>query len=659
MRLTDVSSAALAAVLITATGRLVAQSGGSSVRKVVDVDIGFTYGLAEPSSGRFIAYANPQGIHVLDPRTGKTTATIDRTTAAIPTAYFGGGLSISASGRRLVFVATGESNTRYAWSVDLDSMTGKPVSAPHRVSIMPADVVRISDDGRWLTLVTSAASRTGAPAMRRLLVMPSDGGDERMLDSAARIQTPYWTPDGKAIYYIRGRGRGPALMRVAAAGGKPDSLAPGVAVIGVSADGKRIAYYPPTNGDRSPLRIADLQGRSIGMVPTGVTDLFLTWSRSDPATLLGKRAEWRSSFKMVSLDDGKVSPYPLADHHASDPRFSPNGRQLAARTMVDDRMQIVVFEVASKRRRVLATTAEPDGASLQWSPDGSRIAFLALDSTLMRHDLYLVDVATSRATRLADLGPAKLSNATLFRWRSDGRSIDYITGTTPRGTAASLERVTLTGAHSVVRKLPAASQGQGGTTGGYRLLDDSLVAIARDYTETPGDSSYLVIVDTRTGTTRAFINRFAYWQLFASPQGELSPDGKWLAFGSGGLKDNRPVPQWAITSLDGKTVRLLGEPMGCDAWPVAWLPDSRGLIAVGAQSCDAFTPEVYVVPIDGSPARRLSVPENGGTTVTPDGRSLIVAADDGGPWSIVALDITKALTERASQAGKPRTSGKN
>ena len=99
--------------------------------------------------------------------------------------------------------------------------------------------------------------------------------------------------------------------------------------------------------------------------------------------------------------------------------------------------------------------------------------------------------------------------------------------------------------------------------------------------------------------------------------------------------------------------------MGCDAWPVAWLPDSRGLIAVGAQSCDAFTPEVYVVPIDGSPARRLSVPENGGTTVTPDGRSLIVAADDGGPWSIVALDITKALTERASQAGKPRTSGKN
>jgi hypothetical protein len=252
------------------------------------------------------------------------------------------------------------------------------------------------------------------------------------------------------------------------------------------------------------------------------------------------------------------------------------------------------------------------------------------------------------------MGPSRASNLTLFRWRDDSRSIDFITGAEPHGAAATLERVSLTGARSVIRKLPWVPQGPNGTTGGYRLLSDSLVALGKDYTEAPGDSSFLTIVDIRTGATRAYLSRFAYWQLFRATATELSPDGKWLAFGSGGQKDNKTIPQWAITSLDGKTVRLLGEPMACDAWPIQWLPDSRALIAVGVSSCDPFNADVYVVPIDGSPARRLGVsPLNAGFALTSDGRSLLVGEYGRSPTSIVALNLSKAL------AGAARTSGKN
>lgn len=658
MRSPAVFSAALAALLLASTGsHLVAQSSRSPIRKLVDVDAVGTYGIAEPSSGRFLVYATPQGIFVLDPRTGKRTATIDRATAAVAQSYFTSSFSISASGRRLVFLASGESNAnRYVWSVDLDTVSGKPASLPHRVSIMPAEGARISDDGRWIALVTTDATPF-TQGTRKLLVMPSDGGNERMLDSAPRIQSPHWTPDGKTIYYIRGRGKGPALARIAAVGGKPDSLAPAVGLVGVSPDGQRVAYYLSSGGNRTPLRVADLQGREIGTFTVGSSDIFLAWSRHEPATMFGRRSEQTTSFKVVSLDNGKVSSYSLVDRFATSPRFSPNGRQLAAVSYIDDRAQVVVFDVASKQRRVLQTIVEPDGGIMQWSPDGSRIALLALDSSLTRHDLYVIDVATSHAARLADLGPARRSNSVLFRWRSDGASIDYITGAAPNGGNTSLERVKVSGNHTFIRKLASVPHGQS-TDGGYRLLNDSLVAIGRDYPKTPGDSSYLAIVDVSTGANRTFINRFAYWEM-GDNMSVLSPDGKWLAFGSGGQKENQTRPQWAITSLDGKTVRLLGEPMSCDAFPHQWLPDSRALIAFGVQSCDDYRPEAYVVPIDGGPARHLSLPESSGATVTPDGRSILVAAVDGSSTSLIAIDVTKALAGKSQQAGKLGTSGKN
>ena len=227
MRLIDRSAVALALPLFLAGSLLVAQTSASTVRTVTAVDSAETFGFAEPSSGRFVVYASAEGIRVLNRRTGKLTTTIDPTTAVLQQSYFGNSVSISATGHRLVFLAAGETKgSHYVWSVDLDTVSGNPVAPAHRVSIMPAEALSISDDGRWIALVTSEAPPPGTPRIRKLLVIPSDGGDERMLDSAGRIQTPHWTPDGKAIYYIRGRGKGPALMRVAAAGGKPDSLDP-------------------------------------------------------------------------------------------------------------------------------------------------------------------------------------------------------------------------------------------------------------------------------------------------------------------------------------------------------------------------------------------------------------------------------------------------
>jgi len=659
MRHITASSVALSALLLVSPqGQAAAQASSSPIRKVAELDTTDVWGIAEPASGRFVVFGSTRGIKVLDRRTRAVTPIIDSAVAVTPT-WFGGSVSLSASGQRLIFFGADETRSEsYVWSVDLDTMTGRPVSAPHRVSLMPASEASISDDGQSIAVVTGTDPRPGIPGMHKLLIIPSAGGDERMLDSAGRILAPRWTPDGKSIYYIRGRGNGPALARISVSGGHPDSLAPAAGLIGVSPDGRRVAYYPQGIGDPVAVIVADIQGRRIGRSKMLDNDLFRIWSRSQPATLLGSRDFEPKTLEMVSLDNGKVSAFPVNDPFVVFPQFSPNGRLVAAPSTVDDRWQIVLIDAAAKQRRVLRTDAEPEQGSIQWSPDGSRIAFLALDTSLTRHDLYTVDVATGRATRLADIGPARWSNRGLFRWRSDGRSIDYVTGTVAHaGGAPTLERVTLSGEHTVVRTLPTVPQGVG-TDGGYRLLNDSLIAIGRNYSKVPTDSQYLAIIDTRTGATRAFVNQFAFWNMRSSAN-VLSPDGKWVAFGSGGEKDGKMHPQWTITSEDGKTVRSLGDPMPCNAWPEQWLPDSRAFLAGGVACGGRYHIEHYLVPIDGSPVRHLTVPDGYGGTLTPDGRGVLVSAFGRRSMSLIALDVNKAIAGGAVQAGSARKSGKN
>ena len=129
MRLLDGSAAALALPFVLAGSLLAAQISALPVRTVTAVDSADTFGFGEPSSGRFVIYASADGIRVLNRRTGKLTTTIDRVTAVVQQSYFGESVSISASGRRLVFIAAGEAKgSRHVWSVDLDTVSGSPVA---------------------------------------------------------------------------------------------------------------------------------------------------------------------------------------------------------------------------------------------------------------------------------------------------------------------------------------------------------------------------------------------------------------------------------------------------------------------------------------------------------------------------------------------------
>jgi Tol biopolymer transport system component len=297
---------------------------------------------------------------------------------------------------------------------------------------------------------------------------------------------------------------------------------------------------------------------------------------------------------------------------------------------INDVDQLVIYDLKSKQRRVISSPVQPERETWQWSPDGKHVAFLAVNPANQHYEIYVADVATGRSSRVADTGGFYVAAATLYRWRDNGSAIDFITGTSPDGkSAAQVRRVTLSGTESVVRSLPSAPQGNG-TDGGYRLISDSLVIVGTDKS--------LIGVPLPAGEPRTLAAHSAFWDT-TLPRSLLSPDGRWIAFGSVGIKDGVKKPQWAIASVDGTEFRLLGAPMGCDAVPSEWIRDSRALLAFGAPSCENFHWETDIVPIDGGPSHNVNVPENTGYTLTPDSRSLLVAAEEQASGSIVTYDV--------------------
>lgn len=111
----------------------------------------------------------------------------------------------------------------------------------------------------------------------------------------------------------------------------------------------------------------------------------------------------------------------------SDPRFSPDGKSIAL--VVDTPVwktdkhdtEIDVVDVSSGARRSLTRDRE-DVSSPRWSPDGTRLAFLAKDAGTQRPQIYVLPLAGGDAQRITD---AK-EGIEAFTWSPDSSRIAYI-----------------------------------------------------------------------------------------------------------------------------------------------------------------------------------------------------------------------------------------
>jgi dipeptidyl aminopeptidase/acylaminoacyl peptidase len=131
------------------------------------------------------------------------------------------------------------------------------------------------------------------------------------------------------------------------------------------------------------------------------------------ARVAGKAESWSTNFDLYEVPAaGGTAPRNLtAENPAWDakPSFSPDGKTLAYLMMKRpgfeaDRFHMVLMDVATGKKRVLAQEWDRSIADYKWRPDGK--ALLANADDIGNHRLFSLDVATGKVTALTGKGYA-------------------------------------------------------------------------------------------------------------------------------------------------------------------------------------------------------------------------------------------------------------
>ncbi len=276
---------------------------------------------------------------------------------------------------------------------------------------------RWSPDGQWLSFLRTHNGEG------RIVVVPAAGGPELAVsgDPQAQAGGSYnggyytWAPDSQSIAYAARDGK---LWIVPIMGGPARRLLESEgrqAAPTWSPDGSTIAYVASTP-EWSAIAVAPVDGSAWPRRVSGPADFVL-----DPAWSPDSRRlawlEWdvpnmpwdASRIVVADLRTGERSIVAGAENEStSQPRFSPDGKFLA---FLSDRLGWLNLWLADgdgqRARPLLNETFEhgppswgPGARTYVWSPDSHEIAFLRNDDGNWR--LYRIDVASGAIHAVAD-----------------------------------------------------------------------------------------------------------------------------------------------------------------------------------------------------------------------------------------------------------------
>ncbi len=506
-------------------------------------------------------------------------------------------VALSSDGTRLVYSANQQLYLRA-----MDQTEATPIRGTEN-----ARGPFFSPDGEWV----------GFSAERQLKkVAISGGASVRLCDAGGfgGVLGARWGADDTIVFGERGAG----IMQVSADGGAPEVLIPldtteevghGPQVLpgekavlftlgdGSGWDDAQIVVHSLETGER---KVLIESGKDARYVPTGHLVYVLD------GTLLA-----------VPFDVDKLEvtggPVPMAEGVMTAPvlaaaQFSVSdtgalvyvtGSALAVRT--------VVWVDRDGREEALA--AEPRAYVYpRISPDGGRLAVFLPDQ---EHDIWIWDFAHETLTRLT-LAPGQDLNPV---WTPDGRQVAFASD---RDGTPNLYLKAADGTGAVERLTESENQ-----QFPYAFTPDGrqLVFLEMD------EQDYDLVVLSLEGSPEPLLATE-----FSERNGEISPDGLWLAYESNASGQYeiyvRPFPnvedgQWLISRGGG--ARPLWAPDGRELF---YLTPGRRLMAVGVQTEPSFAPgaaeEVfggYYAPGGGAVGRTYDV--------SPDGERFLMIKESG------------------------------
>jgi len=237
-----------------------------------------------------------------------------------------------------------------------------PLTLEQAAGMRQLGSVQLSPDGRWVAYTLTVPDLKESSTNPDLWMVAAAGGAPvRLTNHKAVDDQPRWSPDGRFIAFLSARSGKPQVHRLAIAGGEPEQLTEsktGVQSFAWSPDGARIAFVAPR--DPTP----DEERRQ---------------KEKDDA-LEVDRNHVSARLQVLDVATRTVTVLSKGDYQIADPRWSPDGRQLAFVTIptpkADDMRfsDIRVIDVAAGSERTLVANPGPDAAPA-WSPDGQWIAY--------------------------------------------------------------------------------------------------------------------------------------------------------------------------------------------------------------------------------------------------------------------------------------------
>jgi Tol biopolymer transport system component len=242
-------------------------------------------------------------------------------------------------------------------------------------------------------------------------------------------ESPVVSPDGSHIVFLSNRGGEDDVFVMSANGSNETQLTHSPEAKGNvqwSSDGKLIIFSRFADG-LSRLYALDINGkneREIARVP-GRGPAFSPDGRQ---IVYGAGQSWTATILTVSAADGS-HPRQVTDGTsiAWNTHWSPDGKQLAftGRKEKEDPLTIFVMDADGSRLRQAIHLAPAEGGAQWpvWSPDGQQIAFQANQLKEKIAHLWIADVATGAARKLAAHDQAYLDETP--SWFPDGKRIAF------------------------------------------------------------------------------------------------------------------------------------------------------------------------------------------------------------------------------------------
>jgi len=359
------------------------------------------------------------------------------------------------------------------------------------------------------------------------------------------------------------------------------------------------------------------------------------------------------------------------------PAFSPDGQQIAFRS---DRAGGGIFVMGATGESVRRLT--DFGYNPAWSPDGKQIVFAmegpanpASRSTTASH-LWLVNTASGEKKQLAK--PEIVVDAVQPHWSPNGHRIAYWAVSqgqrdlwTVAADGSSPVRITVDAhldwspAWSADGAYLYFSSDRGGSMNLWRVpIEEKSGRVLGPLEPVTTPSPYSgQLAFSRDGRRLAYvqqvsssnIQRVAFdpaagkvagapaWVTQGSKQinsDDISPDGEWLAFHTGGRQEDI-----FILKTDGSELRQLTDDSHRDRFP-RWSPDGKRIAFYSTRSGKY---DVWTIQPDGSGLQQITF-HPGGTVLypvwSPDGARLVYTVSNDTPF---LLDLAKPWKEQSPQ----------